>query len=71
MIRNKVGRCESPSLACIDGMSIKTTRLCGECREIDGGKMIKGRKRDIITDTIEALIQFVMIKLMLNRINFF
>ena len=82
------------NVACIDSQSIKTTRLGGEYRGFDGGKMIKGRKRHIITDTMglllavvvhaanvhdskgasdvdtsEAIIQFAMIKLMLNRIK--
>ena len=59
-IRKKAGRCESPSLACIDSQSIKTTRLGGEYRGFDGGKMIKGRKRHIITDTMGLLLAVVV-----------
>jgi len=59
-IRKKAGRFESPSLACIDSQSIKTTRLGGEYRGFDGGKMIKGRKRHIITDTMGLLLAVVV-----------
>jgi putative transposase len=59
-IREKAGRFESPSLACIDSQSIKTTRLGGEYRGFDGGKMIKGRKRHIITDTMGLLLAVVV-----------
>ncbi len=59
-IRKKVGRNESPSLALIDSQSIKITRLGGENRGIDSGKMIKGRKCHIITDTMGLLFAVVI-----------
>ena len=59
-IRKKAGRNESQSLALIDSQSVKTTRLGGESRGIDGGKMIKGRKRHIITDTMGLLLAVVV-----------
>ncbi|MCA1744577.1 MAG: transposase [Bacteroidales bacterium] len=55
-IRKKAGRNVSPSLACIDSQSVKTTRLGGQARGYDGGKHINGRKRHIITDTLGLLL---------------
>jgi len=59
-IRKKAGRCESSSLVCIDSQSIKTTRLGGECRGFDSGKMTKGRKLRIVTDTMGLLLAVVV-----------
>lgn len=54
--RRKAGREVSPSLACIDSQSVKTTRLGGHDRGFDGGKHIKGRKRHIVTDSMGLLL---------------
>lgn len=40
----------------IDSQSVKVTKISGECRGVDGGKKIKGRKRHIVTDTQGLLL---------------
>jgi putative transposase len=55
-VRVQAGREPTPSAACIDSQSVKTTEVGGEERGYDGGKKVKGRKRHLLTDTFGLLI---------------
>jgi putative transposase len=58
-VRRRSGRDPTPSGACIDSQSVKTASGGVEVG-VDGGKMVRGRKRHIATDTLGLLLIVVV-----------
>jgi putative transposase len=50
-VRRAAGKDAAPSVGSIDSQSVQVTAIPGE-RGFDGGKLINGRKRSIIVDTL-------------------
>jgi putative transposase len=50
--RERVGRHPDPSAAVMDSQSVKTVEESGVIRGYDGAKLVKGRKRHLLVDTL-------------------
>ena len=59
MDRQKRGRAQTPTGALIDSQSIKTAKEASQVG-FDGGKMVKGHKRHILTDTVGNMLNVVV-----------
>ncbi|MFF3412307.1 transposase [Streptomyces sp. NPDC002742] len=52
-VREKLGRDAEPSAGVIDSQSVKADAVVGsDSRGFDGGKLVNGRKRHVVVDTL-------------------
>ncbi|WP_328502969.1 IS5 family transposase [Streptomyces sp. NBC_00457] len=56
-VREKLGRDTEPTAGVIDSQSVKADAVVGaDSRGFDGGKLVKGRKRHVVVDTLGLLL---------------
>jgi putative transposase len=58
-LRQRSGRHKQPTAGCLDSQSVKTTAVPG-VRGFDKGKLVNGRKRHILVDTLGLLLVVVV-----------
>src|SRR5919204_4711586 len=59
-VREQEGRQRQPTAAILDSQSVKTTDRGGRERGFDAGKLIYGRKRHLLVDTLGLLLLVVV-----------
>lgn len=58
-VRQRAGRHKQPTAGCLDSQSVKTTAVPGR-RGFDKAKLIKGRKRHVLVDTLGLVLAVVV-----------
>jgi putative transposase len=58
-VRRQAGRHKHPTAGCLDSQSVTTTQVKG-VRGFDGGKLVTGRKRHVLVDTLGLLLVVVV-----------
>lgn len=60
-VREKLGRDAEPTAGVIDSQSIKADAVVGaDSRGFDGGKLVNGRKRHVVVDTLGLLLGVIV-----------
>jgi putative transposase len=62
LVRLAEGRDEQPSLTSIDSQSERTSENRGSEQGVDGYKRVKGRKRNIVVDTLGLVLNFLLVQ---------
>lgn len=60
LLRKKLEKKEGPSVGIIDSQSARMTAIGSEDKGIDGHKRVKGRKRQIVVDTLGYVMSVVV-----------
>ena len=58
-VRQQAGRHKHATAGCLDSQSVKTTERSSE-RGFDAGKLVKGRKRHVLVDTVGLILAVVV-----------
>ena len=58
-VRRRAGRHKHATAGCLDSQSVKTTHVKG-LRGFDSGKLVKGRKRHLLVDTLGLVLAVVV-----------
>ncbi|WP_096637149.1 IS5 family transposase [Anabaena sp. FACHB-709] len=59
-VRQKMGKSTQPTAIAADSQSVKTTGKKGDVYGFDGGKKVKGRKRQTLVDSLGLLLKVVV-----------
>ena len=59
LLRQKIGKHKHPTAACLDAQSVKASEYC-DSRGFDGGKLVKGRKRHLLVDTLGLVLAVIV-----------
>jgi transposase len=58
--REQVGKSKQPPVASPDSQSVETTEKRGDVSGFDGGKQVKGRKRQALVDSLGLVVKVVV-----------